>query len=1077
VGGPTVEEFLTMSEEQRAGLPKARQKKLAKLAEVLRRKQAKEAAVSAEGSETSGVPSKRSQAKAQREKSAHAAMAPIDFVNTTPKGEFKDMTQPMVNAYHPKSVEAAWYEYWEAKGYFSVDVDSSRTHAGDQQFVMVIPPPNVTGSLHLGHTLMIAIQDTLTRWHRMSGRTALWLPGVDHAGIGTQSVVEKDIWKREKRTRHDLGREEFINRVWAWKDEFGGRICNQVRRLGASVDWKREEFTMSDKLSRAVREAFVRLYDEGLIYRETRLVNWSCKLRSAISDIEVDYIDIQKRTMRKVPQHDTEVEFGVLTKFAYKVLDVTDDQELVVATTRLETMLGDVAVAVHPDDPRYKHLIGKKLKHPFVEREMEVIADGILVDMAFGTGAVKITPAHDPNDRECGRRHQLPDINVIDEDGSMSKNCGQFSGMMRYVARVEVERALDSLGLLRGKQENPMRLAICSKSDDVIEPLLRPQWYVRCGDMGKAAAEVVRNGELKIFPEDFKDTWYYWTENLRDWCISRQLWWGHRIPAYRAVHRQSGEASWVVGRTDEEAMARACREWNTFPENISLEQDDDVLDTWFSSGLFPFSTFGWPDEEHPDFRNFYPNSILETGHDIIFFWVARMVILGMKLTGKLPFHTVYLHAMVRDKTGRKMSKSLGNVIDPLEIIQGCSLDNLLDKLSQGNLDPTEIQKAGDSHKADFPEGIPECGADALRYGLLAYTLQERDMNLDVSRVVAYRNFCNKLWNATRFALLNLGPDFSFSVDYFRSQLHAARTIDRWIISQLNETCKGVDCNLKEFRFADTVGLTHNFWLHDLCDVYLEASKPIMRDGDHDSMMIAKHCLYYCLHVGLRLLHPMMPFVTEELFQRLPNRRSHDPVESICISPFPTWESRFVDDEACQRVERLMRITRCVRSTRASYKLPPRATPKVYILCRTEATLEHVEDMTPEIATLANLSLAKPLSISAKDEVPPGSAASVVDDDIEVHVSLQGMVDIPSELAKLRSSVAEREILLANYVRQTQVPDYETKVPAQVRQKTGDQILRVSQEMEVLQELVERFQGLLLSSGLDRGLENALPDPS
>ncbi len=620
------------------------------------------------------------------------------FVDSTPNGEKKKLDGVFPPTYQPKYVESAWQSWWEKEGYYRPDMEQAAKVSQDEKFVMVIPPPNVTGSLHLGHALTNAVEDTLTRWHRMNGKVALWVPGTDHAGIATQSVVEKRLKKEENLSRHDLGREAFIKRVWEWKETYGNKITGQIRSLGASCDWERESFTMDSNLSTAVTEAFCRFHEDGLLYRDTRLVNWSCALRSAISDIEVDHIDLEGQTWRTVPGHDPvkKYEFGMITSFAYKIEG--SEEELVVATTRLETMLGDTAVAVHPDDPRYKHLHGKMLIHPFVDRKIPIITDGVLVDMNFGTGAVKITPAHDPNDYNCGKRHNLDFIVVVSEDGTIGSNGGKYAGMMRYDVRQQMEKDLEELGLYRGKAVNKMRIGICSRSGDIIEPMLTPQWYVNCKSMATRATDAVRNGDLKIVPAMHEDTWYYWLDNIRDWCVSRQLWWGHRIPAYFAriegentldKNEPSNGQRWIVARTEAEALKKASEKFNVPESNIKLEQDEDVLDTWFSSGLFPFSVFGWPNETD-DFKAFYPTTLLETGLDILFFWVARMVMMGLHLTDKLPFTQIYLHAMVRDKHGRKMSKSLGNVIDPLEVIHGCSLDDLLDKIAQGNLPQKEV---------------------------------------------------------------------------------------------------------------------------------------------------------------------------------------------------------------------------------------------------------------------------------------------------------------------------------------------------------------------------------------------------
>jgi valyl-tRNA synthetase len=707
------------------------------------------------------------QPASNKKKPEKAAKASTFVPDNTPFGEKKDCTKPMLPEYHPKSVEAAWYAWWEKKGFFKPDMDEVLKNPNAKKFMMVIPPPNVTGALHLGHALMLGIEDAITRWHRMSGHQTLWLPGCDHAGIATQSVVEKMIWKKERKTRHDYGREEFVKKVWEWKDEYGGKINNQFRRYGISVDWDRFAFTLDDTRATAVTEAFVRMYEKGLIYRDTRLVNWSCTLKTALSDLEVEHIELSGPTRLAVPGHDPnkKYEFGTLTHFAYKVKG--SDETLTVATTRLETMLGDVAVAVHPNDDRYKHLVGKELEHPFIkDRKIVVITDETLVNMEFGTGAVKITPAHDPNDFQCGKRHGLEQINVFDEDGKINANGGpEFEGLPRFDARVKVYQSLEKLGLIKGKTPNPMRLGLCSKSNDIIEPYLKPQWYVDCKDMAARSVAAVRNGDLKIVPDSHEKTWYQWLENIQDWCVSRQLWWGHRIPVYLVkiagvIDNPDGNKNehWVVGRTEDEARANAAKKFNVDASKIELSQDEDVLDTWFSSGLFPFSTCGWPNTESDDMKGFFPGDLLETGHDILFFWVARMVMMSLELTDKLPFHTVFLHPMVRDEEGGKMSKSKGNVIDPLEVIDSCSLETLLQKLYDSNLAESEIKKTVVQKTKEFPNGIPECGTDALRFSLLSYMIQS-NINLDVKRVVGYRNFCNKLWNINKFALSNFTEGF------------------------------------------------------------------------------------------------------------------------------------------------------------------------------------------------------------------------------------------------------------------------------------------------------------------------------
>ena len=663
--------------------------------------------------------------------------------------------------------------------------------------------------------------------------------------------------------------------------------------MGISVDWDRYAFTMDETRYKAVMEGFVRMFEKGLIYRDTRLVNWCSALNTALSDLEVDYLELDKPKMLKVPGHDPnkEYQFGTLTEFAYKVKG--SDKQIIVATTRLETMLGDTAVAVHPNDPRYKDLVGKALEHPFCpDRKIKVIADAELVDMNFGTGAVKITPAHDPNDYACGKRHSLEFINVLTEGGAINAVGGKlFAGMMRFDARDAVRAELEKRNLLRGTKPNPMRLGRCAKTKDIIEPFLKPQWYVDCKEMAARACEAVRTKELRILPEAEEKTWFRWLENIQDWCISRQLWWGHRIPTYLVTipgkidnPDKNNHEHWVVGRDEAEALDNAAKKWKVPKKKISLAQDEDVLDTWFSSGFFPFSTMGWPEETN-DMKAFFPGDLLETGGDILFFWVARMVMMSLCLTDKLPFHTVFLHPMVRDEEGQKMSKSKGNVVDPLEVVDSCTLDVLLRKLDDSNLPVAEIKRAKNLKKKDFPDGIPECGTDALRFALLAYMVQS-SINLDVKHVVGYREFCNKLWNIIKFGLSNFPADFKprkNGVEGLEKQLSLS---DKWILTRLAQLVESTNANFENFRLGEMVNNLYDFWKKELAAVYLEALKPVMKGNDAKRKEAALNTLYICLDYGLKMLHPSMPFITEELFQRLP----HDPAtapESICIAPFPT----------------------------------------------------------------------------------------------------------------------------------------------------------------------------------------------
>ncbi|XP_029099399.1 valine--tRNA ligase isoform X6 [Monodon monoceros] len=989
----------------------------------------------------------------------------ITYDLPTPPGEKKDVSGTMPDSYSPQYVEAAWYPWWEQQGFFKPEYGRSSVSAPNPRgiFMMCIPPPNVTGSLHLGHALTNAIQDSLTRWHRMRGETTLWNPGCDHAGIATQVVVEKKLWREQGLSRHQLGREAFLREVWKWKEEKGDRIYHQLKKLGSSLDWNRACFTMDPKLSAAVTEAFVQLHEEGVIYRSTRLVNWSCTLNSAISDIEVDKKELTGRTLLSVPGYKEKVEFGVLVSFAYKVQGSDSDEEVLVATTRIETMLGDVAVAVHPKDPRYQHLKGKSVIHPFVSRSLPIIFDDF-VDMEFGTGAVKITPAHDQNDYEVGQRHGLEAISIMDAQGALVNVPPPFLGLPRFEARKAVLVALKERGLFRGTEDNPMVVPLCNRSKDVVEPLLRPQWYVRCGEMAQAASAAVTRGDLRILPEAHQRTWHAWMDNIRDWCISRQLWWGHRIPAYFVTVSDPavppGEDPdgryWVSGRTKAEALEKAAEEFGVSPDKISLQQDEDVLDTWFSSGLFPFSILGWPNQSE-DLSVFYPGTLLETGHDILFFWVARMVMLGLKLTGRLPFREVYLHAIVRDAHGRKMSKSLGNVIDPLDVIHGVSLQGLHDQLLNSNLDPSEVEKAKEGQKADFPAGIPECGTDALRFGLCAYTSQGRDINLDVNRILGYRHFCNKLWNATKFALRGLGKDFvpsPTSEPGGRGSL-----VDRWIRSRLTEAVRLSNQGFQAYDFPAVTTAQYSFWLYELCDVYLECLKPVLSGVDQVAAEHARQTLYTCLDVGLRLLSPFMPFVTEELFQRLPRRTPQAP-PSLCVTSYPEpSECSWKDPEAEGAFELALSITRAVRSLRADYNLT-RIRPD----CEPQAPASPVPSAHSGTRVQCGclVSFLPPTQVSWKWLTRPRAPWHQQCRAMcrRWPARLQGLVDPARELGKLQAKRSEAQRQAQRLRERRAASGYTVKVPLKVQEADEVKLQQTEAELRKVDEAISLFQKML-----------------
>ncbi|XP_072689913.1 valine--tRNA ligase, mitochondrial isoform X8 [Canis lupus baileyi] len=766
----------------------------------------------------------------------------------TEPGEKKDVYRLLPPAYSPRYVEAAWYSWWVREGFFKPEYQTRLPQATGETFSMCIPPPNVTGSLHIGHALTVAIQDALVRWHRMRGDQVLWIPGSDHAGIATQAVVEKQLWKERGMRRHELSREKFLREVWKWKDEKGGEISEQLQALGASLDWDRECFTMDAGFSVAVTEAFVRLYEAGLLYRSQQLVNWSCTLRSAISDIEVESRPLPGHTELQLPGCPTPVSFGLLVSVAFPV-DGEPDAEVVVGTTRPETLPGDVAVAVHPDDSRYTHLHGRQLRHPLTGQLLPLITDST-VQPHVGTGAVKVTPAHSPADAELGARHGLSPLSVIAEDGTMTSLCGDWlQGLHRFVAREKIISALRERGLFRGLQNHPMVLPICSRSGDVIEYLLKSQWFVRCREMGDRAAQMqvrcrkgssnglsvqaVESGALELSPSFHQKNWQHWFSHIGDWCVSRQLWWGHRIPAYLVVEEHmkgDGEDCWVVGRTETEARKIAAELTGRSEAELTLQRDPDVLDTWFSSALFPFAALGWP-QETPDLARFYPLSLLETGSDLLLFWVGRMVMLGTQLTGQLPFTKVLLHSMVRDGQGRKMSKSLGNVLDPRDIISGVELQVLQEKLKDGNLDSTELAIAAAAQlcrhlppllslwlqRKDFPHGIPECGTDALRFALCSHRALGGDVHLSVSEVLSSRHFCNKIWNALRFILNALGEGF---VPQPAEELSPSSPTDAWILSRLAHTAQECERAFLARELPLITHALHHFWLHSLCDVYL-----------------------------------------------------------------------------------------------------------------------------------------------------------------------------------------------------------------------------------------------------------------
>ncbi|KAK4682931.1 Valine--tRNA ligase, mitochondrial [Podospora pseudoanserina] len=978
---------------------KAKAEKAAKFA-------AKQAAAKLKQQQQAG--DKPAEAPKPKAKKAETPVLPR-YKDETPAGEKKKIQpfdHPHFSAYNPQAVESSWYSWWEKSGYFKPQ-EPRTPDAG--KFVIALPPPNVTGALHCGHALANSLQDTLIRWNRMKGLSTLWVPGCDHAGIATQSVVEKMLYKREKKTRHDLGREEFTKRVWEWKGEYHERINNAQRLMGGSMDWSREAFTMDENLTAAVMEAFVTLHDEGLIYRSNRLVNWSTHLRTALSTLEVINKDITGRTMIDVPGYDRKVEFGVLTYFKYPIEG--SDEFITVATTRPETMLGDSGIAVSPGDARYAHLVGKHARHPFTRRLMPIVEDSY-VDPEFGTGAVKLTPAHDFNDYKLGVAHKLEFINVLTEDGLINENGAMFQGQKRFNARYTVVEELARLGLFVKKEPNAMVIPICERSGDVIEPRMAPQWWVKMEDMARDAMRVVESGEIKISPESARKSYFQWLNNITDWCISRQLWWGHRIPAYRIVlegedSEETDKATWVVGRNAEEAKAKAAEKAaELFPgKNYTLEQDPDCLDTWFSSGLWPMAILGWPNTEKDDFKKFFPTELLESGWDILFFWIARMIMLSLKLTGKVPFTEVYCHSLIRDAEGRKMSKSLGNVIDPLDIINGIKLEDLHAKLLTGNLRSDEVERATKYQKQSFPGGIPECGADALRFTLLSYTTGGGDINFDIRVMAAYRRFCNKVWQASKYVLGNLGDSFKPDAQL---DLAALSVPERWIVHRTNAAVKGINEALTNRQFSTATRLVYSLFYDDFCDIFVENSKGMLGpDADPAQANSVRQVLYFVLDTCLRLLHPMLPFITEELWQRLP-RKAGDETPSILLAPYPEADQALEFPAESADYELGLKCASGIRSLAAEYNIRD---GRAFIVASTPAALEKVSAQLNAIKTLSGRSIAS-TEVIEESATPKGCAVSVVNAEIVVLLQVSDQItDIAAEIKKITTKLQKTTVAI------------------------------------------------------------------
>ncbi len=882
------------------------------------------------------------------------------------------MSKEIPKAYEPQEVERTWYPLWEKSGYFRADIDSQGA-----PYSIVLPPPNVTGSLHMGHALNITLQDILTRWRRMQGLNVLWVPGTDHAGIATQNVVERQLAEKGLR-RTDLGREKFEETVWEWKDIAQNNILTQIRRLGCSCDWSRERFTLHEGLSKAVREVFVSLYESGLIYRGEYLVNWCPRCSTAISDLEVDY----------------EPAKGTLWHIRYPVKD--SDASVVVATTRPETMLGDTAVAVHPEDERYLHLHGRTVLLPLMDREIPIIAD-TFVDREFGTGVVKVTPGHDPNDFEAGQRHHLPIIKVIGEDARMTSEAGRYAGLDRYEARKQVVADLERLGLLVSAPPYEHNVGHCQRCSTVIEPLVSRQWFVKVKSLAETAIKAVEEKRTVFVPENYERVYFEWMNNIHDWCISRQLWWGHRIPAWYC--ESCGEM--IVAR-EEPKVCPHC-------EGAAFTQESDVLDTWFSSALWPFSTLGWPDRTR-ELEVYYPTSTLVTGFDIIFFWVARMMMMGLRFMSEVPFKTVYINGLVRDEQGQKMSKSRGNIIDPLQIID-------------------------------------EYGTDAVRFTLSVMAVPGTDIPFSISRMAGYRAFCNKIWNAVRFLLLNLDegmPSVSAAdIEEVQDQLTLE---DRWMLSRLQQVVRDTNDNLEKFRFHEASNELYHFFWHEVCDWYIELIKADLTGGDSLRRARATRLVTFVLDHSLRLLHPFIPFITEELWQRVPHHG-----ETIMLSAYPSFRPDWVDQDAVVRMEQLQELITAMRTARAENNVDPRKKVPAQVVCDAE-TRQFLQSQQHHLTNLAQLENIQFLEGFQGGGLRVQGVSKVA----EFALLLDEVVDVEAERIRLGRQVTRLNQEVQRLSQKLQNTDFLTKAPDHVIETARQ---RYQENLEQLEKLQEKLDGL------------------
>jgi valyl-tRNA synthetase len=936
----------------------------------------------------------------------------------------------MDKTYSPHDIEQRWYNTWEANDYFSAK-------PADESYCIMIPPPNVTGSLHMGHAFQDTIMDALTRYHRMKGYSTLWQAGTDHAGIATQMVVER-ICNAEGKTRHDYGREEFVKKIWQWKEESGGTITRQLRRMGSSLDWSRERFTMDEGMSDAVQEVFIRLYEEGLIYRGKRLVNWDPVLHTAVSDLEVL----------------SEEENGFMWHLRYPLSN--GQGHLIVATTRPETMLGDAAVAIHPNDERYKHLLGEFVELPLTGRRIPIIADDY-VDPEFGTGCVKITPAHDFNDYGVWTRHRhtsamqaLPHgglINIFTVDAAIRSNEAEegdlipaaYQGMDRFVARKQIVADLEAAGLLEKIADHKLMTPRGDRTNAVIEPLLTDQWYVKVAPLAEPAIAAVENGDIKFVPDNWKNTYFEWMRNIQDWCISRQIWWGHRIPAW---YDEVGNT--YVGRSE-----AAIREQHNLPADYVLKQDEDVLDTWFSSALWPFSTLGWDGQNEPEaLKTFYPTSVLVTGFDIIFFWVARMIMMGLKFQGQVPFKEVYIHGLVRDAEGQKMSKTKGNVLDPIDIIDGIDLETLVTKRTAGMMQPRLAEKIEQATRKDFPDGIQSYGTDALRFTFASLASTGRDIRFDLQRTEGYRNFCNKLWNAARYVLMNTE---SFDAGGGGGTL---TLVDNWIISRLNQTIITTSHAIDNYRFDLAAQAIYDFTWNEYCDWYLELAKVSLQSEDEALQRGTRHTLLTVLESLLRLAHPIMPFITEEIWQRVAPLAGIAG-DTIMLQPYPVANETLIDNAAIAETQWLMQFILGVRRIRGEMNIAPSKPLPVLLQHGSVADKNSLDNSLSYLQKLARLESVTWLDAEAST---PESAISLLG-DMRILIPMAGLIDKDAELARLDKEIQKISKELPRIEGKLANSSFVDKAPPEVIEKEQGKLADLRAMLSSLEQQQRKIQSL------------------